>query len=162
MIEQTLILLKPDAVKRCLVGECIKRFEQKGIRIAGMKLIWADEDLASKHYGDLDIRRGKDVKKRMVNFLTEGPVVALVLEGAEAVEVVRKIVGPTEPKTAPPGTIRGDYAHVSFAHADEQDKGVMNLIHASGSKEEAKQEIELWFKEEELHSYDLVNKAYAL
>ncbi len=161
MIEQSLVLLKPDAVKRCLVGEIIKRFEQKGLRITGMKLIWADEDLASKHYGDLDVRVSKEVKDRMVQFLTEGPVVALVLEGVEAVEVVRKIVGATEPKTALPGTIRGDYAHVSIKHADAQNKGVMNLIHASGKPEEAKVEIDLWFKDEELHSYELVNKAYA-
>jgi len=162
MIEKTLVLLKPDAVKRCLIGECIKRFEQKGIKITGMKLVWADEKLASKHYGDLDVRISKEVKDRMVKFLIEGPMVALVLEGVEAVEVIRKIVGSTEPKTAQPGTIRGDYAHVSIAHADKWNKGVMNLIHASGSVEEAKQEIDLWFNEEELHSYDLVNKAYAL
>ena len=92
--------------------------------------------------------------------MTEGPVLAFVVEGVNAVENVRKMVGGTEPKSALPGTIRGDYAHISFAHADTQDKAVPNLVHASGNEEEAKSEISLWFKDEELHTYKTVHEMH--
>ncbi len=153
-MERTLILLKPDAVDRGLVGEIITRFERTGLKIAGLKMLWPQKEHASKHYTeDLAQRRGQHVRDLMIATLTSGPIVALALEGVEAVELVRKMVGATEPKSAAPGTIRGDYAHVSFKHADEKKIGVMNLIHASSSVEEAKQEIAVWFKEEELHSH---------
>lgn len=161
MIQRTLVLLKPDAVQRGLSGRIIERFENAGLKIVGAKMVWADEKLASEHYSDLGERRGPEVKKRMVEFLTKrGPVIALVLEGVEAVEVVRKLVGGTEPKTAPPGTIRGDFAHLSLVYGDSKNKGVPNLIHASGSLEEAKKEIELWFKENEIHSYKTVYEEF--
>lgn len=151
MIERSLVLLKPDALERGIMGEIITRFERVGARIVGMKLLVSEKDTAAKHYTeDLAIRRGEKVREMMINMITSGPVLAIVLEGVEMVEVVRKMIGATEPKSAAPGTIRGDYAHVSFKHADEKEMGVFNLIHASGSSEEAKIEVEVWFKPEEL------------
>ena len=150
-MEQTLVLLKPDAIDRGLIGEIISRFERAGLKIAGLKMIQAKKEHAEKHYTeDLAKRRGQHVRELMIDMITSGPIVAMVLEGVEAVEVVRKMVGTTEPKAAAPGTIRGDYSHVSFAHADSKKIGVKNLIHASGSREEAPQEIVVWFEPEEL------------
>ncbi len=154
-IQRTLVLLKPDAVERGVVGEIIQRFERVGLKIVGMKLIWPDEETAMKHYTeDLAIRRGEHVRKLMIEMLVSGPIVALALEGIEAVELVRKLVGGTEPKTAAPGTIRGDFSHVSFKHADAMNKGIYNLVHASGSPEEAIQEIQVWFDPSELHEFE--------
>ncbi|MCL6500421.1 MAG: nucleoside-diphosphate kinase [Candidatus Pacearchaeota archaeon] len=163
MIQKTLVLLKPDAVQRALIGRIIQRFEDVGLKIVGAKMVWADKELADRHYLDLGERRGNEVKERMMAFLTKtGPVLALVLEGVEAVEIVRKLVGSTEPKSALPGTIRGDFAHLSLVYADCKDKTVPNLIHASGSPEEAKKEIELWFKPSEIHSYRLSHEEHVL
>ncbi len=163
MIQRTLVLLKPDAVKRGIVGEIIMRFEKAGLKIVGMKMVWPDEELASKHYADVAERRGEKVFQLLKEFLTiHGPVVAMVLEGVEAVEVVRKIVGETEPKKASPGTIRGDYCHISFGYADRKDKAIPNIVHASGSEEEAKREIELWFKPEEIHDYKRTDEDFLM
>ena len=149
--QRTLVLLKPDALQRGIVGEIITRFERVGAVIAGMKLLVSGEDAARKHYtDDLAQRRGEAVREMMVKMLTSGPIVAIVAEGIDMVEVTRKMVGDTQPKTAAPGTIRGDYSHVSYARADESGKGIFNLIHASGSPEEAEVEIGVWFKQEEL------------
>jgi len=152
-MERTLIVIKPDGVQRSLVGRLLQRFEDVGLKMIGMKMIWIDEEFAKKHYFDLAERRGEHVLRNMVNLMTEGPVVAVVLEGVEAVENVRRIVGGTEPKTAAPGTIRGDFAHHSYAYTDSKDQGIRNLIHASGNSDEAKQEVKLWFDDSELHSY---------
>lgn len=153
-MEKSLVLLKPDAVDRGLVGEIITRFEKVGLKIAGLKLVWPKKEHAAKHYtDDLAQRRGQHVRDLMIEMLTSGPIVAIALEGVEAVEVVRKIVGATEPKTALPGTIRGDYSHVSFKHADAKKMGVFNLVHASGSPEEAVSEVSVWFAPEELHEH---------
>ena len=155
MIQRTLILLKPDALDRGIVGEIVTRFERVGAKLVGLKLLVSEKDTAMKHYTeDLAIRRGEKVRELMISMLTSGPIVAMVLEGIEIVEVVRKMVGGTEPKTAAPGTIRGDYAHVSFKYADEKQIGVFNLIHASGSPEEAPVEIDVWFRPEELVEHD--------
>lgn len=155
MIQRTLILLKPDALDRGIVGEIITRFERVGAKLVGMKLLVSEKDTAMKHYTeDLAARRGEKVRELMISMLTSGPIVAIVLEGIEIVEVVRKMVGGTEPKTAAPGTIRGDYAHVSFKYADEKQIGVFNLIHASGSPEEAPVEVDVWFRPEELVEHD--------
>jgi nucleoside-diphosphate kinase len=155
MIQRTLVLLKPDALDRGIVGEILTRFERVGAKLVGMKLLVSEKDTAMKHYTeDLAKRRGEKVRELMVAMLTSGPIVALVLEGIEIVEVVRKMVGGTEPKSAAPGTIRGDYAHVSFKYADEKQIGVFNLIHASGSPEEAPVEIDVWFRPEELVEHD--------
>ncbi len=154
-MEKSLVLLKPDALDRGIVGEIIHRFERVGLKIVGMKMVVASEETAKKHYTeDLAQRRGAAVRTLMIDMISSGPIVAIALEGVEAVEVVRKMVGATEPKSAAPGTIRGDFAHVSFKHADEHKMGVFNLIHASGSKEEGETEVAVWFKPEELVSHD--------
>jgi len=162
MIERTLVLIKPDGVQRGLIGEIIKRFENVGLKIVGMKMCWVDKEFAKKHYFDVKERRGETVFKMNVDFLTMGPVVAMVLEGVAAVEVVRKIVGPTEPKSAMPGTIRGDFAHVSFDYADKKEAVIKNVVHASSSKKDAEYEINLWFKPSELHEYKTVHDVHII
>lgn len=150
-LQRTLILLKPDALDRGIVGEIINRFERAGVKIVGMKMLISEKDTAMKHYTeDLAQRRGEVIRQRMIDMLISGPIVALALEGIEMVEIARKMVGATEPKAANPGTIRGDYAHVSYDYADNKKIGVFNLIHASASPEEASAEINVWFKPEEL------------
>lgn len=150
-MERTLVLLKPDAVDRGLVGEIMHRFERVGLKIVGLKMVQAEQSHAERHYTeDLAIRRGQHVRDMMITMLMEGPVVALCLEGIDSVELVRKMVGGTEPKAAAPGTIRGDYSHMSFKHSDEKKIGIYNLIHASSSAPEAEQEIAVWFKPEEM------------
>lgn len=156
-MEKTLVLIKPEGVQRHLVGKIITRFEDAGLKIIGMKQVWVNEEFAKKHYTeDIAERRGEKVRTQLLKYITEGPVVAIVLEGINAIENVRKIVGGTEPKSSPPGTIRGDFAHVSFAHADKNNLPVKNLIHASSDEADAKNEVPLWFTEKELHSYKSV------
>ncbi len=151
ILERTLVLLKPDAIHRGIVGEILQRFERVGAKMVGMKLLVSEKDTAFKHYTeDLAKRRGAKVRKMMIDMLLSGPIVAVVFEGIDIVEVVRKMVGGTEPKSAQPGTIRGDYAHVSYGYADKRGIGVFNLIHASASLDEAKIEIDVWFKPDEL------------
>jgi nucleoside-diphosphate kinase len=150
-LQRTLILLKPDALERGIVGEIITRFERIGAKIVGMKMLVSEEDTAKRHYREeLAQRRGEAVRQKMIEMLTSGPIIALALEGVEIIEVARKIVGDTEPKKAAPGTIRGDYAHLSYRYADSKGIGVFNLIHASSSPEDAEIEIGVWFKPEEL------------
>ena len=159
MIERTLVLLKPDAVQRALAGQIISRFENAGLKIIGMKLIHIDKEFARRHYTeDIAKRRGEQVRNWLIDYITEGPVVAIVLEGVEAIEHVRKLTGVTEPKSAAPGTIRGDYAHISYGHADQKKIPIKNLIHASGNKEDAEHEVPLWFSEKELFSYKTVHE----
>ncbi len=155
-IEQSLVLLKPDTLERGLVGEILQRFERVGLKIIGLKMLQPNSDRAGKHYTeDLAIRRGEHVRNAMIDMLTSGPIVAIVLEGIEAVEVVRKMIGSTEPKSSAPGTIRGDYAHASFKHIDStSDPKLYNLIHGSATLEEAKTEIAVWFDPEELVSHE--------
>ncbi|MDO5343533.1 MAG: nucleoside-diphosphate kinase [Candidatus Saccharibacteria bacterium] len=162
-IERTLIVFKPDAVQRGIVGEILQRFERVGLKMVGVKMVAPDRDHYYAHYediGKLASRRGEDTLNITLNMMLEGPVIAMVLEGVEAVAVVRKIVGPTEPKSADMGTIRGDYSHVSFGYADSCQKGIPNLIHASGDSEEAAQEIAHWFKDEELVSYATLSEKF--
>lgn len=156
MIQRTLVLIKPDGVRRSLVGEVISRFEKIGLKLIGLKMQIVDEDFAKKHYtDDISIRRGEQVRKNLIKYVQEGPVVAMVLEGIEAVETVRKIVGDTEPKKALPGTIRGDYCHVSYGYADKKEMAIKNIIHASGNQKDADYEVKLWFSDSELHDYKL-------
>ena len=152
MKERTLVLIKPDGLKRGLAGEIIKRFEDRGLKICGMKMVWVDREFSKKHYSE---HLEKYFYQNLENFIIEAPVVAMAIEGIHAVELIRKLVGPTEPKSAMPGTIRGDYAHQSYAYADKQGIAIKNLIHASGTKEEAKKELKLWFSEEELYDYKI-------
>ena len=150
-LQRTLVLLKPDAIHRGIVGEVLHRFERVGAKMIGMKLLVSPKDTAAKHYTeDLARRRGEKIRNMMIEMLTSGPVIAVVFEGIDIVEVVRKLVGSTEPKSAAPGTIRGDFAHVSFGYADAHGIGIFNLIHASASPEEAEVEIGVWFRPEEL------------
>ena len=154
MIQQTLVLIKPDGVARGLTGEIIKRFEQRGLKIVALKLVKIDNDLAKQHYTeDISKRLGEKVRNMLLNFITEGPIIAMIIEGVNAIENVRKIVGVTESKAALPGTIRGDFTHVSYSHADEKEIPVKNVIHASADKEDAKHEIALWFSIDELCDY---------
>ncbi|MBS3140165.1 nucleoside-diphosphate kinase [Candidatus Woesearchaeota archaeon] len=160
MIERSLVLIKPDGVQRALLGKIISRFEDVGLKIIGMKMMQIDEAFAKKHYFDVAQRRGEAVLQRMLKVLTEGPVVAMVLEGLHAPEIVRKMVGATEPRTAAPGTIRGDFAMHSFEHTDREQRGVKNTVHASGNAQEAEIEIALWFKKNELYNYKNVHEAH--
>ncbi|MEK7493719.1 MAG: nucleoside-diphosphate kinase, partial [Patescibacteria group bacterium] len=122
--ERTLVILKPDALDRGIVGEILTRFERVGMKMVGMKLLVSEKDAAALHYTeDLAKRRGEHVRTMMIEMLTSGPIVAMVLEGIDVVEVVRKMIGATEPKSAAPGTIRGDYAHISYRFADERKIG---------------------------------------
>ncbi|MBI4216832.1 MAG: nucleoside-diphosphate kinase [Chloroflexi bacterium] len=139
-MERTLVLLKPDAVQRALVGRLIARFEEKGLRLAGLKLFWVDEGLAGRLY---ETHRGKDFYPGLMRFITSGPIVALALEGRQAVAVVRRLIGETDAAVASSGTIRGDWA------IDNR----RNLVHASDSPETAQRELGLFFRPEELVSY---------
>jgi nucleoside-diphosphate kinase len=143
-MQRTLILLKPDAVQRRLVGSVIHRFEQKGLRLVGMKLLHASRKLAEQHYA---VHKGKPFYESLLSFLTGGPTVALVWEGREAVAVARTLMGPTDGTKAPPATIRGDFA-LSVQN---------NLVHGSDSPENAALEIALWFKEDELLAYEMAD-----
>ena len=188
-MEQTLVLIKPDGLKRGLVGEIIHRFERVGLKIVALKLTMPSEDLLLKHYKSNEestLRRwgektlstytkyGKDAKKdfgtddplklgKLVNkwlfdYVQSGPVIAMILEGKHAVENVVTMAGPTMPVAAPAGTIRGDYSTDSAAYANEEKRGVMNLVHISATPEEANYEKMLWFTPEEIHSYKRVEE----
>lgn len=162
-MERTLIILKPDALQRGIAGEIISRIERVGLKIIAAKMLAPDYDHYYRHYetiGKMVSRRGQRAFDLTLEMMQAGPVLALVLEGVEAVAQVRKMVGTTEPKAALPGTIRGDYAHVSFVYADQQGLGIPNLIHASGDVQEAAQEIAHWFKEEEIYAYETTHEKF--
>ncbi len=179
--ERTFVIIKPDGVQRALIGEIIKRFERTGLKIAAMKLFMADEKRLWTHYNKDDawyelkgnntiknrqaagmvadkpaIEYGKDIVRALVSFMSCGPVVALVLEGNEAVGVVKKIVGATEPLSSDVGTIRGDLTLDSYNLSNIDGRAVRNLIHCSDKPEEAQREIGIWFKDEEILNYRLV------
>ena len=144
-MQRTLILLKPDCVQRRLVGTIIQRFEQKGLRLTAMKLVQASRDLAERHYA---VHKGKPFYESLLQFLTAGPTLAMVWEGREAVGVARVLMGATDGTKASPATIRGDFA-LSVQN---------NLIHGSDSPENARAEIALWFRPEELINYEPADK----
>jgi nucleoside-diphosphate kinase len=148
-MEKTLVLLKPDCVQRRLIGTILTRFEQKGLRLVGMKLIKPSHALAAKHYS---VHKNRPFYGSLLAFLTSSVTVALVLEGREAVTVVRNLIGTTDGAKAPPGTIRGDYA-ISVQN---------NLIHGSDNPENAAAEIALWFKEEEMVDYPQVDQPWVV
>ncbi len=180
--------MKPDAVKRGIVGEILHRFERAGLKIVAAKLIIPDDELARKHYPDsrewkmtvgqrtiddckqydIDLMAnmgttdplevGNIVKKWNEDFLKSGPVFAIVFEGVHAVERVRSLVGNTVPVKASAGTVRGDFSLDSAIYANKKSRTIYNLIHASGSPEEANTEIDLWFKSEEILSYRRVHE----
>jgi nucleoside-diphosphate kinase len=146
-VQRTLILLKPDAVQRRLVGEIIQRFERKGLRLSGLKLISVGRELAEKHYA---VHKGKPFYESLLKFLVSGPTVAMVWEGREAVNVARTLMGVTDGTKAPPATIRGDFA-ISVQN---------NLVHGSDSVENASAEIALWFRADELVAFQPTDSAW--
>jgi len=139
-MQQTLVLFKPDAVQRGLVGEILSRLERKGLKIVAMKMLWVDEALAKRHY---DIHEGKPFFSGLVDFITSSPLIAAVVEAEGAVDLARRTMGETDPALASPGTIRGDFA-LDIGH---------NLIHGSDSEENAQKEIGLFFTRAEILSY---------
>lgn len=180
LYEKTLVLLKPDAIQRGLIGEITARFERKGLKIVAMKMVWPTEEQASQHYhwskeekektgnrtlsayADKGITLDKDpieiaesVQKKLRTFITAGPIVAMVIEGAHAIQSVRSLVGKGNPQQADVGTIRADYTIESYLLADEVDRAARNLVHASDSVEEANREMAVWFNEQELVNYNL-------
>lgn len=180
--ERTLVIIKPDGIQRSLVGEIIKRYERIGLKLVGIKMMIPTPELITEHYtldpewrmktGLKSIKGYTDkgltpphtdplkvteiILRNLVNYMTKGPVVAMVWQGAHAVEIVRKITGGTEPLTSPVGTIRGDYVLDSYRMSDVDGRAIRNVLHASGSVNEAKDEIEHWFKEGELFDYRLI------
>ncbi len=181
--ERTLVILKPDAIQRGLIGEIIKRIENTGLKLVSLKFILATPEQCWQHYnkdevwfqskGDVvvanrksanlpiekeAIEYGRDIIAALVNFMTCGPVVAMIWEGNQAVGIVKKIVGSTEPLTSDSGTIRGDYTIDSYDLANYDSRAVRNLIHCSDKAEEALREIDIWFKEEEIIKYRLINE----
>lgn len=182
--ERTLVVIKPDGIQRSLIGEIIKRYERVGLKLVGIKMVVPTEEFVEKHYtidpewrritGEKRIKAAKEkgekppsedplevtriVLEKLKKYLTSGPVIALVWQGAHAVELVRKVTGGTEPRTSDVGTIRGDFVLDSYIMADEDGRSVRNLVHASGSVSDAKKEIEHWFKKDELVDYKLVQE----
>jgi nucleoside-diphosphate kinase len=148
-MERTLVLLKPDCMQRRLVGSLLQRFEQKGLRLVALKLVQASQQLAALHYA---VHKERPFYPSLVKFITSGPTVAVVLEGPDAVAVVRLMMGKTNGAESPPGTIRGDYG-ISVQN---------NLIHGSDSADNAKAEIALWFKQDELVTYTPVDNAWII
>jgi nucleoside-diphosphate kinase len=178
--ERSLIILKPDAIQRGLIGELIKRIERSGLKLVALKMINASEDQCWKHYNKDEVwfkekgeklaenRRakglelekepieyGKDIIKSLVKFMTCGPVVPMIIEGNQAVAIVKKLVGGTEPTTSDVGTIRGDLTVDSYELANTDERAIRNLIHCSDKPEEAEREIDIWFNKEEILSYKL-------
>ncbi len=140
MSEQTLVLIKPDGVQRLLAGRILARYEERGLKLVGLKLVRVDQGLAEEHYAE---HRDKPFFRSLVEFITSGPLVAAILEGPNAIAVVRAINGATRPHEAAPGTIRGDFALET----------AQNIVHASDGPETAATELALWFRPEELVSY---------
>ncbi len=162
-IQRTLILFKPDALQRGVVGEILTRFERVGLKVIGTKMIAPDAQHYFQHYeeiGQLQTRRGEQTMANQLKTMSQGPVIAMVLEGVEAVDLVRKLVGSTEPKSAAPGTIRGDFSHMSYGYSDATDQGIPNLIHASGDLDDAEKEIPHWFSEDELYDYSVLHEKF--
>ena len=182
--ERTLVIIKPDGVQRSLIGEIIKRYERVGLKLVAVKMVVPSEDHVERHYtldsewrritGEKNIKSYLDkgekpwttnpfevtdmVLKRLKQYLTSGPVIPMVWQGAHAVELVRKLTGKTEPRSSDVGTIRGDYVLDSYTMGDNDDRAIRNLIHASGSVKEAELEIKHWFKPEELVDYRLIQE----
>ena len=159
-MEKTLVLLKPDAVKRSIIGNVISRFEKAGLKILGVKMVYPDEAHYHHHYegiSKLKSRAGENVFKKNTEFMLSGPVIAIVLESPNAVSKVRKMVGHTDPAQAEKGTIRGDLGQMTLEEANQKNVGLQNIVHASGDPNEAKQEIEHWFSPDELFDYKKTN-----
>lgn len=188
-MEQTVVIVKPDGVKRGLIGEIIRRFEQSGLKLVAIKMVDPDLKTLEKHYRasdegylkslggktlatyekyGLDAQKdfgtkdelvlGKMVIKWLLDYITSGPLVPMIFEGMHAVDNARVVAGPTMPVAAPAGTIRGDFSTDSAAYANIQKRGVMNLVHVSGSIDEANFEKSLWFEPQEIKNYKRVEE----
>ncbi len=183
--EKTLIIIKPDGVQRNLIGEIISRYEKVGLKLVAMKMITADVEMIKQHYtldpewlrlvGEKSIKGlidkgltpvsmdpmviAESVLERLSKYMTSGPIIVMVWQGGHAVSVVRKMTGGTEPMMSDVGTIRGDYVLDSYPMAMADERCVRNLVHSSGSVEEANNEINLWFKESEIIEYVLANES---
>ncbi len=180
--EKSLVIIKPDGVQRSLIGEIIKRYERTGLKLTALKFFIPNKEQVKKHYLILNtwledvgsksinayVKKGlkppyKDPKKvgiavlkRLESFMTVGPVVVMIWQGNEAIGIIRKITGDTEPLSSDVGTIRGDFTIDSYSLADPDDRAIRNLVHASASPEEAEKEIKIWFKESEIVKYRLI------
>lgn len=183
--EKTLVAIKPDGVQRGLIGEVIKRYETCGLKLVALKMLIANKNQMMKHYsvdpewalktGTKSIESYKSkgltpptedpialaeaVRLKLINFMTSGPIVIMIWQGMNAISIVRKITGSTEPLSSIPGTIRGDYTIDSYTAADTDQRAVRNIIHASGSVDEADKEIAVWFTPEEILNYRLVTES---
>ncbi|AHH06528.1 Nucleoside diphosphate kinase [Borrelia duttonii CR2A] len=155
LIQKTLCIVKPDGVRRGLIGNVVSRFERVGLKIVAAKMVLVDRKMAEEHYlyDDIAARHGESVWKSLINFLMSSPVFAFVIEGVESVEVVRKFCGSTEPKMSVPGTIRGDFSYHSFNYANAKNFAVYNVIHSSASLIDANREIPIWFTKDEIFTY---------
>jgi len=182
--ERTLVIVKPDGIQRSLIGEILGRLERVGLKIVAMKMLVTNPEHVEKHYtldpnwrtvtGEKTIKGYRDkgltppsedplaitaaILENLKKYMTSGPVIAMVVEGAHAVKIVRKLVGSTEPLSSDVGSIRGDYVLDSYQMSDTDKRAIRNLIHASGSVEEANMEIPHWFKPEEIIDYRLVQE----
>lgn len=181
--QQTFLIIKPDGVQRSLIGEIISRVERTGLKIVGLKMLLPTREALLEHYHKNDewflkkgtnivenkkanklpvekeaIEYGRDIIEQIVRFMSSGPVIAMVIQGNEAVAVVKKIVGSTEPSTSDVGTIRGDFTIDSYEHATVDSRAVRNLIHCSDSPDEAQREIAVWFSSNEILKYRLVQE----
>lgn len=180
--EKTLVIVKPDGVQRSLIGEVIKRYEQCGLKLVALKMLIPSREQALKHYSvdpqwalktgtksieayktkgltpptEDPIEFAEKIRKNLLDFISSGPIVAMVWQGMNAIGIVRKITGSTEPLASNPGTIRGDYTIDSYNAADTDSRAVRNIIHASSSVEEANSEINLWFDKKEILNYRLI------
>lgn len=179
--EKTFAILKPDAIQRSMIGTLITRFENVGLKVSAIKLILATEQQCWDHYAKDEawftekgnkiienrqkngmpvekeaIEYGKDIIRALVKFMTSGPIIPMILKGNRAVEIVKKLVGSTEPLTSDVGTIRSDFTLDSYELANLDDRAVRNLVHCSDKVEEAEREIAIWFKEDEIINYRLV------
>lgn len=184
--ERSLVIVKPDGVQRSLIGEIIKRFERVGYKLVAVKMVVPKADFIQKHYtfdsewhmktgtktinaytarglkhpdGEDPVKVSDVILKKLINYMTSGPVVAMVWQGAHAVDMIRKLVGGTEPRTSDVGTIRGDYVHDSYEMSDPDKRSIRNLVHASGSPKEAEDEISHWFKKDEIIDYKLAQES---
>lgn len=183
--EQTLVVLKPDAIQRSLIGEIVKRFELVGLKLVAIKMFVPDEEFVKTHYtfdaawirktgeksiksyhekgmtppNDNPLEVGELVLNTLKKYMTSGPVLAMVWQGAHSVSTVRKLVGSTEPRSSDVGTIRGDFVLDSYEMSDADGRAIRNLIHASGSIEEAEKEIPHWFSQSEINNYKNVQES---
>lgn len=179
MIEKTLVILKPDCVQRGICGEILARFEKVGMKIVGIKMIYATKAQLEDHYykddqwliekGKMLIQKkgypnsydpkkaGKEIIDGLLDDMMICPIIVMALEGHNAVGVVKKLTGPTNIEEALPGTIRGDYSHDTYTLANISDRPILTIIHASGNSEDAKRELPIWFSSEELHGYEKID-----